>query len=95
MLVGKRATSQLLMGRDSVTPYQQDARTRLLQRCLARPISTALGTDVATVPPDATVAEPYDHHIMELRLRAVPVVESATFMGVVVLDDVAAIPRRN
>jgi predicted transcriptional regulator len=35
----------------------------------------------------------YDHHIMELRLRAVPVVDGATYLGVVALDDVAGIPR--
>ena len=39
------------------------------------------------------MAELYDHHIMELRLRAVPVVDAATYLGVVVLDDVAGIPR--
>jgi CIC family chloride channel protein len=87
------AASQLLMGRESVSEYQQGARTGLLERRLARPISTALRTDAATVPPDATVAEFYDHHIIELRLRAVPVVDTATYMGIASLDDVAAIPR--
>jgi CIC family chloride channel protein len=87
------ASSQLLMGRESVTPYQQDSRTGLLERRLALPVSAALRTDAATVPPDATVTELYDHHIMELRLRAVPVVDGATYAGVVILDDVAGIPR--
>lgn len=87
------ATSQLLMGRESVTPYQQDVRTGVLERRLALPLSTALRTDAATVPPDATLTELYEHHIMELRLRAVPVVDGATYLGVVALDDVAARPR--
>ena len=87
------ATSQLLMGRESVSPYQQDSRTGLLERRLGLPVASALRTDAATVPPDATVAELYDHHIIELRLRAVPVVDGATYLGVVVLDDVAGLPR--
>jgi CIC family chloride channel protein len=87
------ASSQLLMGRESMSPYQQDSRTGLLERRLALPLATALRTDAATVPPDATVTELYEHHIMELRLRVVPVVDGATYLGVVVLDDVAAIPR--
>lgn len=87
------ATSQLLMGRESVTAYQIDSRTGLLERRLALPVSAALRTDAATVPPDATLAELYEHHIMELHLRVVPVVEAATYLGVVTLDDVAAIPR--
>lgn len=87
------ATSQLLMGRESVTSYQIDSRTGLLERRLSLPVSSALRTDVATVPPDATVAELYEHHIIELHLRAVPVVDAATCLGVVAFDDVAAIPR--
>ncbi|MEY2459394.1 MAG: chloride channel protein family, partial [Acidimicrobiaceae bacterium] len=87
------ATSQLLMGRESVSPYQQDSRTGLLERRLGLPVASALRTDAATVPPDASVAELYDHHIMGLRLRAVPVVDRATYLGVVLLDDVAGLPR--
>jgi CBS domain-containing protein len=87
------ASSQVLMGRKSVSPYQQDSRTGLLERRLALPVSSALRTDAATVPPDATVAEFYDHHIIELRLRAVPVVDGSRYLGVVVLDDVAGIPK--
>ena len=87
------ATSQLLMGRESVSPYQQDSRTGLLERRLGLPVTSAMRTDAATVPPDATVEEFFEHHIMELRLRAVPVVEGATYSGVVVLDDVAGLPR--
>jgi CIC family chloride channel protein len=87
------ASSQLLMGRTSVSPYQQDSRTGQLERRLALPVSTALRTDAATVPPDATIGEFYNHHIMQLRLRAVPVVDGSSCLGVVALDDVAGIPR--
>jgi CIC family chloride channel protein len=87
------ATSQVLMGRASVSPYQEGTRTSLLQRRLALPVSTILRTDAATVPSDATVAELFEHHIVQLRLRTVPVVDGATYRGVVHLDDVIQLPR--
>ena len=87
------ATSQVLMGRTSVSEYQQDTRTGALERRLAQPVTAALRTDAVTVPPDATVAELYDRHILELRLRVVPVVDGATYWGMVLLDDVVQLPR--
>ena len=87
------ATSQVLMGRQSVSEYQQDTRTGALERRLAQPVTAALRTDVAVVPPDATVAELYDHHVLELRQRIVPVVDGATYWGMVALDDVVQLPR--
>ena len=56
-------------------------------------MSAALRTDAATVPPNATIAELFDHHIAELRLRTVPVVDGAAFCGLVTIEDVAALPR--
>jgi len=87
------ATSQLLMGRSSVTPYQEGARTSLLSRRLALPVSVAMRTDVATAPSDATVGEVFDHHVSALRLRVVPVVDGNTYRGMVFLEDLARIPR--
>jgi hypothetical protein len=87
------ASSQLLMGSASASAYQQDTRTGLLERRLGFPVAKALRTDAATVPSDATVTELFDHHIGELRLRTVPVVDGPTFLGMVVLADVARLPR--
>jgi len=87
------ATSQLLMGQSSVTPYQEGARTSLLDRRLALPVSAALRTDAATVPPDASVAEFFDHHVSQLRLRVVPVVDGSTYHGMVFLRDIAHLRR--
>lgn len=87
------ATSQLLMGDASVSPYQEGARTSLLSQRLALPITAALRTDAATVPPDATLTEFFDHHVSQLRLRAAPVVDGSTFSGVIYLHDVAQKPR--
>src|SRR5205085_8613007 len=87
------ATSQLLMGRTSVSAYQQGARVGLLERRLALPITTALRADAATVPPDATLADLFDHHVTKLRLRTVPVVDGAGYYGMAHLDDLVAVPR--
>ncbi|MEY2456408.1 MAG: chloride channel protein family [Acidimicrobiaceae bacterium] len=87
------ASSQLLVGKASASIYQQDTRTGLLERRLALPVSSALRTDAATVPPDASVLELFDHHVTELRLRMVPVVDGAVYCGMAVLDDVARLPR--
>lgn len=87
------ASSQLLMGRSSVSQYQQDARTGVLERRLALPVSAALRTDAATVVPDATIAEVFDHHITGLGLRIVPIVDGSAFRGMVVVDDLVHLPR--
>jgi len=87
------AMSQLLMGQSSVSPYQEGARSSLLERRLGLPVTAALRSDVATVPPDASIAELFDHHISQLRLRAVPVVDGAEYLGMIYLDDVASLPR--
>ena len=65
----------------------------MLEHRLQLPVSAALRTDAATVPPNATIAELFDHHIAELRLRTVPVVDGAAFCGLVTIEDVAALPR--
>jgi CBS domain-containing protein len=87
------AMSQLLMGQSSVSPYQEGARSSLLERRLELPVTAALRSDAATVPPDASLAELFDHHISQLRLRAVPVVDGAKYLGMVYLDDIANLPR--
>ena len=87
------ACSQLLMGPWSVTPYQRTERAGMLEHRLRLPISSALRTDAVTVPSDATVSDVFEHHIGELRLRTIPVVDGAAFRGLVTLDDVARLPR--
>lgn len=87
------ATSQLVMGQASVSPYQQGTRTSLLARRLALPVTAALRTDAATVPPDATVAELFDHHVSQLRLRVVPVVAGDELVGMAYLTDIAHLRR--
>lgn len=87
------ASSQLLMGRASVSSHQQDARTGVLERRLALPVSAALRTDAATASPESTIEAVFEHHIAELRMRIVPVVDGDLFRGMVTLHDLARCSR--
>src|SRR5205823_4999558 len=83
--------AQLLMGRSSVSSYQMAARAGHLERRFELPISTALQTDVLTVPPDATIAEFFWHHLVGSRQTSVPVVDGAVYLGMVRLDEIHAV----
>ena len=86
-------TAQLVMGRASVSNYQVAARAGHLERRFGLPLSTALQTDVLTVPPDATVAEFFWHHLVGNRQTVVPVVDGARYLGLVRLDGLHEVPR--
>ena len=49
--------AQLVMGRRSVSAYQQAGRGGHLERRFSIPLTQAVSTDVRTIPPDATVAD--------------------------------------
>jgi len=84
--------SQLVMGRRSVSPYQVASRAGHLERRFSLPVATALQTDVLTLPPDATIAEFFNNHLLATRENSVPVVDGSRYLGMVRihdLDDVA------
>jgi CIC family chloride channel protein len=85
--------AQLFMGRSSVSAYQMAARAGHLERRFGLPITTALMTDVLTVPPDATIAEFFWQHLLGSRQTSVPVVDGALYVGMVRLDEVRDIDR--
>lgn len=87
------AVSQLVTGRWSVSQYQRDLRQGHLERRFTLPITSALDTDVLTVPPDATISEFVFVHVMGRREREVPVVDGGTYVGMCSLDRVTQIPR--
>ena len=89
------AASQLVIGKSSVSAHQRSGRTGHLERRFELPISSALRTDAMTVPSDATVAELYGFQISEARLRVVPVVDGATFIGMVHASDLSQVPRES
>ncbi len=84
--------AQLAMGRSSVSPYQVASHGGHLERRFSLPVDTALETDVLTLPPDATVAEFFNNHLIATRQDTVPVVDGKRCVGMVRvydLDDVA------
>ena len=85
--------AQLMMGRSSVSTYQVAARAGHLERRFELPITTALLTGGLTVSPDATVAEFFWHHLVGNRQTSVPVVDGATYLGMMRLDEIDAVPR--
>jgi CIC family chloride channel protein len=79
--------AQLLMGRRSVSPYQMATRAGHLERRFALPITAALRTDIATMPPDTTLTEFFDHHLVGNREKAVPVVDGAQYLGLMRIEE--------
>ena len=80
------AVSQLMVGRSSVSKHQVGERLGHLERRLTLPISSALNTDVMTVPPDAAVSEFVFFHVLSRRVRDVPIVDGGTYIGMCTLD---------
>lgn len=89
------AVSQLVAGSASVASYQHDERRGHLEHRLTLPVTSALDTDVMTVPPDATVSEFVYFHVLGRRQKLVPVVDGGRYLGVCRLDGVEAIPRED
>lgn len=85
--------AQLLMGRASVSPYQQAGRAGHLERRFELPITAAVRTDVLTAPPDTTLTEVMWTHLLGARQRVVPVVDGTTFLGVVRVEDLRSVPQ--
>jgi chloride channel protein, CIC family len=87
------AVSQLVMGKRSVSAYQVAARAGHLERRFAMPLTTALETNVLTIPPEATVTEFFWHHLIGNRQKSVPVVDGARYCGMVRMDELDVVPR--
>lgn len=79
--------AQLVMGSSSVSTYQVDGRVGHLERRFKLPIAAAMRADTLTVPPDTTLTEFYQHHLLFNRQLEVPVVDGTTFVGMVSLWD--------
>jgi CIC family chloride channel protein len=85
--------AQLFMGRASASPYQVAARAGHLERRFALPLTAALRTDVATMPPDTTLSEFFSHHLLGNREKAVPVVDGARYLGIMRIEELQAVPE--
>ena len=87
------AVSQLMVGRSSISKHQVGERLGHLERRLTLPISSALNTDVMTVPPDAAVSEFVFFHVLSRRVRDVPIVDGGTYIGMCTLDQAEKFDR--
>jgi CIC family chloride channel protein len=83
--------AQLVMGNVSVSPYQTTGRSGHLERRFLLPISTAIRADVLTVPPDATLAEFYEGHLLLTRETNVPVVDGDAYVGMISVYDLQTV----
>jgi CIC family chloride channel protein len=87
--------AQLVMGRASASPYQVRGRVGHLERRFTLPVTTALQTDLLTMPPDATVAEFVWQHLVGTRQTSVAVVDGTSYLGMVGLAELGAVPRED
>ncbi len=87
------AVAQLVMGRTSVSAYQQPAYAGHLERRLDLPVTSAVTTGVYTCAPDTTVTELLHVDFVAARAESIPVVDGGRYVGMVSLDDVADVPR--
>ncbi len=87
------AMSQLVAGTSSVASYQRSERLGHVESRLQLPITSALSTDVLTVPSDATAAEFVYVHALGTRERAVAVVDNGVYVGICALDHLSGIDR--
>ena len=75
------AVSQVVAGNASVSTGQITERLGHLERRFTLPLTSALATDVFTVPPDATVGEFVFVHALGRRVTVVPVVDQGRYLG--------------
>jgi CIC family chloride channel protein len=87
------AVSQLVAGSSSVASGQRSARIGHLEGRLQLPIATALVTDELTVPPDASLSEFVDMHVIGRRRRTVPVVNGGIYVGMCSFADLGETDR--
>ena len=87
------AISQLVAGRSSVAEHQQSVRLGHLERRFTLPVTSALSTDVLTVPSDASAAEFVYTHVLGRRERSVPVVDGDKYIGIISLSEVSSLER--
>ena len=83
--------AQLFMGRTSASPYQVAARAGHLERRFSLPLAAVTRTDVATMPPETTLAAFFDRHLLGSRETAVPVVEGDRYIGIMRIEELQAV----
>jgi CBS domain-containing protein len=87
--------AQLVMGRDSLSPYQVAGRVGHLERRLRLPLRTVVNTEARTAPPDATVEELFWQHLVGTRQQSVAVVDGHRYLGMAGVAEVGATDREH
>ena len=88
------AVAELVMGRRSASPYQQQMRAGHVERRFELPVQRVMRTAERTVDPATTLDDFLHEHLPAAQARSMPVVDSnGTYLGVVRLRDVEAVPR--
>jgi CBS domain-containing protein len=85
--------AQLLMGRTSVSTYQQARQAGHLERRFQLPLSDVLRTDIATIAPTATVSEFFTHLVVGPRRSSVAVVTDGRYVGLARLEELQTVPQ--
>jgi len=85
--------AQLVMGRESISPYQVAGRVGHLERRLQLPLSAVVDTEARTTPSDATVEEVFWHHLVAQRQQSVPVVDGDRYLGLATAEVVGEVDR--
>lgn len=79
--------AQLLMGRSSVSAYQQARQAGHLERRFRLPLADVVRPDIGTIGPDASVAEFFSQLVTGPRHSSVAVVEGGRYLGLARLDE--------
>jgi predicted transcriptional regulator len=85
--------AQLFMGKASVSPYQMAARVGHLERRFALPVTAVLRSDVSSVPPDTTLDEFFEQHLLGNREKAVAVVDDHRYLGIMRIEELRGVPQ--
>jgi len=79
--------AQLLMGRASVSAYQQGRMAGHLERRFRLPLSDVVRADIATVSPAATLSELFTHLLIGPRRSSVAVIAEGRYVGLARLEE--------
>ncbi|HEX3539565.1 MAG TPA: chloride channel protein [Acidimicrobiales bacterium] len=85
--------AQLLMGRESVSSYQQARQGGHLERRFRLPLSDVVRTDIATIAPTATVSEFFTHLLVGPRRSSVAVIAEGRYAGLARLEELHDVPQ--
>jgi CIC family chloride channel protein len=85
--------AQLVMGHQSLSPYQAAGRVGHLEARLQLPLHSVVNTEARTAPPDTTIDELFWQHLVGTRQQSVAIVDGTTYLGIATAEDVGAVRR--